>query len=63
LSFGNFITALLLLESIGTMTTPVPAAIAATREIARREDYALALPVKIFAFHERRLVRFSTHPL
>jgi hypothetical protein len=38
------------------MPTPAPAAITATQQEARREDYARALSIKVFAFDERRFV-------
>jgi len=44
------------------MTTPVPAAITATQQEARREDQRRALAVKIFAFNERLPVWFNIHP-
>jgi hypothetical protein len=52
---------LLPLEFIRAMATPVRAAVTATREEARREDYALALPIKILALHERLSVSFGAH--
>jgi len=45
------------------MTTPVLAAITATRQVARREDHRPTFQIKILAFDERPLVRFDTHTL
>jgi hypothetical protein len=44
------------------MTTPVPAAITATQQEACRENDRRALPIKVFAFDERLLVRIDAHP-
>jgi hypothetical protein len=44
------------------MTAPVPAAITATQQEARREDHGPAFPIKIFAFDGRCIVRVGTHP-
>jgi hypothetical protein len=59
----NFISTYLPLEFIRAMTTPVLAAITATREVTRREDHRPTFQIKILAFDERPLFRFDSHTL